>query len=146
MATDESSLLVSSDRALLDVTLIHRFLSEESYWARGRTQAEVEQSIAASACVGVYRTGADASDRTQLAFGRAVTDSVTFAWICDVFVVPSERGRGHGRLVMESLLAHPSIENIGTVLLRTKDAHDLYRKLGFELPDPSRYMQLDQSD
>jgi GNAT superfamily N-acetyltransferase len=135
------SLLVDGDRSLLDVDLIHRFLSEDSYWARGRTRAQVEASIESSLCLGAYLPAESGGNR-QVAFARAVTDAVSFAWICDVFVVPEERGHGYGKRMLEAILGHPSIDGLRTVLLGTADAHDLYRQFGFEAIDSTRYMRL----
>ena len=79
---------ISTDKARLDVAYIHRYLSEESYWARGRTPDTVEKAIANSLCFGVF-WGAE-----QVGFARVVTDCATFGWLCDVFVDERHRGRG----------------------------------------------------
>ncbi len=125
---------ISTDRARLDRPLIHRFLSEESYWARGRSREVVDRSIERSLCFGAYR-GA-----RQVAFARAVTDRATFAWLADVFVVHEERGRGLGLWLVETVLAHPDLEGVGWHL-RTADAHGLYSRFGFtRVPGDERLM------
>src|SRR3954463_9161828 len=82
---------ISTDPARLDLDLIHRYLSEESYWARGRSRDEIERAIEHSIPFGAYRDG------QQVAFARVVSDRATFAWLADVFVLPSHRGQGLGK-------------------------------------------------
>lgn len=125
---------VSTDRGRLDVDLIHRFLSEESYWARGVSRGVVERSLENSLCFGVYADGA------QVAFARAVTDRSTFAWLADVFVVAEHRGRGVGELLMRSALSHPELQTLRRWLLATADAQGLYRRFGFEDSPEARFM------
>lgn len=125
---------VSTDRDRLNVDLIHRYLAEESYWARGRSRELVERSIEHSMPFGVYRDG------RQVAFARAVTDRATFAWLADVFVVQEHRGRGVGVLLIEAILAHPDLLTLRRWLLATLDAHSLYRRLGFEDAPEARFM------
>lgn len=125
---------VSTDRGRLDVDLIHRFLSEDSYWARGVPRELVERSLEHSLCFGVY------ADGRQVAFARAITDRSTFAWLADVFVVEEHRGRGVGVLLMESVLSHPELQTLRRWLLATLDAHGLYRRFGFEHSPEARFM------
>ena len=119
------SVEISTDRSRLDLDLIHRYLSEESYWARGRGREEVERSIANSMPFGVYRDGG------QVGFARAVTDRVTFAGLADVFVLPEHRGHGLGKRLVEAAIGHPDLVGLKRWLLGTADAHDLYRRYGF---------------
>lgn len=126
---------VSTDPERLERELIARFLGQESYWATGRPREVVDRSIEGSLCFGLY-AGAG-----QLGFARVVTDWATFAWVCDVFVVPEARGRGLGVWLMECVVAHPELQGIRRWMLATRDAHELYRKVGFrELPEPTRFM------
>jgi GNAT superfamily N-acetyltransferase len=117
---------ISSDPARLDIDLIHRFLSEESYWAKGRDRAIVERSIANSIPFGLYLDG------RQVGFARVVTDRATFAWLADVFVLPEHRGRGIGKRLVETVLTHPELQGMKRWLLGTADAHELYRRFGLE--------------
>lgn len=126
---------VDDDPARLDLEVVHGFL-RTAYWSTGLPRDVLERSIANSVVVGVY-----GEDGKQVGFARAVTDWATFAWIADVFVVESVRGDGLGRFVVESLLAHPSLQGLRRVMLATADAHDLYRSYGFtDLADPSRIL------
>ena len=128
-------LEISTDRSRLDVDLIHRFLSEESYWARGRTREAVERSIENSVCFGAFIDG------EQVGFARAVTDKATFAWLADVFVVASRRGEGIGKRVVQAAVEHPELEPVYRWFLGTADAHELYRRFGFaELQERNRFM------
>jgi GNAT superfamily N-acetyltransferase len=130
---------ISTDPARLDRGLIHRFLSEESYWSRGIPRDVLDRAIDNSLVFGVY------AGEEQIAFARVVTDRATFGWLCDVFVIERERGRGLGVRLMEAVLAHPDLQGLRWFLLGTKDAHDLYRRFGFDaLRDPGRFMGINR--
>ena len=127
---------ISSDRDRIDRALVHRFLSEESYWARSRTREENDRIIDASLCFGVYEDG------RQIAHARVVTDTITFGYLGDVFVLPEARGRGVGKALIEAVLAHPEVEDVGRFVLVTDDAHGLYAQYGFApLDDVRKWMQ-----
>lgn len=128
---------ISTDKSRLDVAAIHAFLSRRSYWAEGRPLAVVEQSIEHSLCFGVYE------GEKQAAFARVVTDYCTFAWLADVFVLESQRGRGLGKWLVECVVTHPDLQGLKTFVLATRDAHELYRRYGdFDaLPNPERWMR-----
>ena len=128
---------MSDDRARLDIEAIWRFL-HSSYWSPGVPREVTERSIAGSICFGLY-----APDGAQAGFGRAVTDGITFAWIADVFVLEEHRGRGLGAWLVESMLEHPGLRDVRTVLLATADAHGLYERFGFApFEEPERWMRL----
>ena len=116
---------ISTDRARLDIDLVHRFLAQESYWAKGRDRPIVERSIENSMPFGAYLDG------RQVGFARVVTDRATFAWLADVFVLPEHRGHGLGKQLVEAALGHPDLAGLGRWLLGTADAHELYRRYGF---------------
>ena len=127
---------ISTDRDRIDRELVHRFLSEESYWARSRTRAENDRIIDASLCFGVYEDG------RQIAHARVVTDTVVFGYLGDVFVVHEARGRGVGKALMEAVLAHPHVRDLSRFTLVTDDAHGLYEQYGFApLDDVRKWMQ-----
>src|SRR3954471_12443953 len=117
--------VISTNRDRLDVRLIHAFLAEESYWARGVTREVVARSIENSLPVGAYR-----GDR-QVGFARMVTDYATFAWLADVFILPAERGSGLGTAMVEFAVTHPDLRGVRRQLLATADAHGLYDRFGF---------------
>jgi GNAT superfamily N-acetyltransferase len=137
MSSPAPSIEVSTDRDRLDRELVHRFLSRESYWALGVARETVDRAIERSLAFGLYVDG------EQVGFARAVTDAATFAWIADVFVLRSHRGRGLGRRLVEAVLAHPDVSGARHVLLGTADAHGLYESYGFRpLERPERYLNL----
>ena len=127
---------ISTDRDRIDRELVHRFLSEHSYWAQWRTREQNDRIIDASLCFGVYEDG------RQIANARVVTDTVTFGYLADVFVLPEARGRGVGKALMEAVLAHPDVRDVSRFVLVTDDAHGLYEQYGFgPLDDVGRWMQ-----
>ncbi len=132
-----ASIRFSSDPAELDRDTVFRWLSEESYWAAGRTRTKHDAAIAGSRTYGVY----DEETREQLGFARLVTDGATFGWLCDVFVSPHARGRGVGKALMRGIL--DEIEPLGLIRmgLRTLDAHGLYKQFGFDaIDEPETWM------
>ncbi len=133
MTRSSSGFEVSTERGRLDVGLVHRFLSTSSYWAQGRSREDVERSIEHSLCFGVYTAkGSDAPE--QIGFGRVVTDYTVFGYVADVFVLPEWRGRGAGKRLLQAMVEHPSLQPLGVMLLRTKDAHAFYEAVGFVSP------------
>jgi GNAT superfamily N-acetyltransferase len=137
----EHQVLISTDKGLLDIDYIHTYLSERSYWARGRTRANVENSIINSLCFGVYAvTGAGVQQRQQqIGFARVVTDYTNFAWLCDVFIDEAYRGAGLGKRLVQTILEHPDLQTVGRIMLATRDAHELYRRYGFTALERPEY-------
>lgn len=131
---------VSTDPARLDLDVVHGHLAS-SYWAAGIPREVVARSIRGSLCFGLYEhapTGAFA----QVGFARAITDRATYAYVADVFVLDSHRGRGLGVWLMECVMAHPDLQGLRRWSLVTRDAHGLYRRFGFVMPPaPERYME-----
>lgn len=126
---------ISTDSTELDIPLIHRFLSEESHWARGVSIELVRKSLSHSLCFGGF------VGTSQVAFGRVVTDYSHLAYVMDVFVVQAHRGLGYSTALMQAMLAHPELQGV-TFLLRTSSAQGLYTRLGFTtLPNPERYLR-----
>jgi GNAT superfamily N-acetyltransferase len=131
--------------AHLQVDRVHAWLSKEAYWALGRTRETVKKAIAGSRTMGVYRDRGDGMPGEQVAFARAVTDGATFAWVCDVFVAPDVRGLGVGDAMVGRLVTALEDLGIGRVLLATRDAHEVYARLGFEpLANPTFWMERDR--
>jgi GNAT superfamily N-acetyltransferase len=117
--------LVSTDKALLELAVIHDFL-RQSYWAKGVPLAVVERSMANSLCFGVYK------QEQQVGFARVISDYATFAYLADVFILASCRGQGLSKWLMEMIVSHPQLQGLRKWMLATRDAHGLYRKFGFE--------------
>ena len=133
----KGDLLISDDPALLDRGLIHRFLSEHSYWAQKVPREIVDTAIENSLCFGVYRDG------KQVGFARAISDFATFAWLSDVFIVDAERGRGLSKQLVDAVLAHPRLQGLRRFMLATLDAHGLYGQFGFKpVKEVERFMEI----
>ncbi len=136
-----SMYTISTDKSRLDVAMIHRYLSEESYWARKIPRDLVERSIENSICFGAYD-----GDR-QIGFARVVTDRAVFAYVGDVFVCESYRGRGVSKQLMQAIRDHPDLQRLRRWHLLTRDAHALYRQIGFqELAKPEWHMEVAVKD
>ncbi len=127
---------ISTDRSRLQIERIHKFLKEESYWARERTLEQTERAIEKSLPFGVY------FGENQIGFARVVTDFATFAYLGDVYIVEEFREQGLSKWLLETILAHPELQNFRRWILATRDAHTLYAKFGFtELKFPERWME-----
>ncbi|MGY3266968.1 GNAT family N-acetyltransferase [Lysobacter sp. HA35] len=120
--------IVSTDRAQVDVDLVHRWLSTQSYWAPGIPRETVQRSVDNSLCFSGLLDG------RQVAFARVVTDFATFAYLADVFVLDEVRGRGYGTQLMDAVFAHPQLQALRRFMLATRDAHALYARYGFTPP------------
>ena len=132
----DGNILVTADPARLDLDTIHGFLSGTSYWATGIPREVMERSIRHSICVGAVDGG------RQVGFARVVSDRATFAYVCDVFVLDSHRGRGVGTRIMACITSHPELQNLRLWTLFTRDAHGLYRQHGFrDARHPDRLME-----
>ena len=127
---------ISTDRTRIDVPAVHAFLSR-TYWSPGVPEEIVRRGIAGAICFGIYH------DREQVGFARVITDQATYAYLSDVYVLESPRGRGLAKWMMELDMAHPSLQGLRRFSLSTRDAHSLYAQFGFELvANPDRQMEI----
>ena len=132
-----STFHISTDKSRLDVDMIAAFLSERSYWAKGRTRDKIEKTIANCLCFGLYT-----DEGQQVGFARVVTDYAVFGWIMDVFILEDFRGQGLGKLLMAAIMNHPDLQGLERLGLGTKDAHGLYEQFGFTvMKHPERKME-----
>ncbi|MGB3301392.1 MAG: GNAT family N-acetyltransferase [Gordonia sp. (in: high G+C Gram-positive bacteria)] len=121
----------SSDRDRLDTDAIIRFLSNDAYWGQWRSVADIRDSIDGSwRVVGCT----DSTTGEFVAFARAISDGVTVAYLCDVFVVPAARGHGLGKKLVDEMIERGPGAHFRW-LLHTDDAHGLYKQFGFTEPD-----------
>ena len=120
------NLRITTHTDEFDLTAVHQFLCRDSYWAKGIALEKFNKSIANSLCFAGF-VGA-----TQVAFGRAVTDLTSFAFLRDIFVLPDYRGHGFGKLLVNAIMARLEQEGVPAVMLGTADAHGLYAKFGFQ--------------
>ena len=127
--------LISTDKSRLDLTLIHNFLTT-SYWAAGIPLEVVRRSIEHSLSFGLYK------EDQQFGYARVITDYATFAYLGDVFILEPFRGQGLSKWLMEVVVTHPELQGFRRWILLTKDAHGLYKKVGFTgVATPERYME-----
>jgi GNAT superfamily N-acetyltransferase len=133
--THRNELTISTDPARLDLDAITDMLSR-AYWAQGRTRDVIARYTQHSLVFGVY------DGPRQIGLARIVSDYTTFAWLCDVFIHEDYRGRGIGKWLLETILAHPDLQGLRRFLLVTSDAHGLYSQYGFTpLDTPERWME-----
>jgi GNAT superfamily N-acetyltransferase len=125
MPAPTGKYLVSTAPGLLDLDFVCSALGR-TYWAASRKPTVIRKSLRNSLCFGIYTK----RGKRQVAFARVVTDGSTFSWLCDVVVDEKERGKGLGKLLMSSILAHPLVRST-MCILATRDAHGLYEKYGF---------------
>ncbi len=123
------SLELDDDRDRVDADAVHRYLSEQSYWARGCTLEAVVRTIRdAARVIGLY------DGARQIGFARVLSDGVGLSHLCDVYVLAPYRRRGLGiELVREAVENGPDAGFAWT--LKTKDAHGLYERFGFRAPN-----------
>lgn len=118
---------ITTDKEELDIAKIHQYISKESYWGMGRTLEDVQKTIQHSHCFGLYSESND-----QLGFARVVTDFVVFAYLMDVIIFKEYQGKGLGDKLITYIVESDALRNIKTFALKTKDAHTLYERYGFE--------------
>jgi len=126
---------ISKDKSRFDINMIHAFLTE-TYWAKGRTIDEVKTSIEHCLCFGVF------FKNKQIGFARIATDYVVFAYVMDVFILPEYRGNGYSKQLMQAINEEPLLQSCKVWMLKTSDAHQLYRQFGYtELKHPEKVME-----
>ncbi|SDD55659.1 GNAT family N-acetyltransferase [Niabella drilacis] len=123
-----NAFVIRTGSLQMDIPVIHHFLSNASYWARGISFELVENSVKHSFCIGAF------IDDEQVAFGRVITDYTTFGWLADFFVLPPYRGKGISKAMLSVLMEQPWARRLRRLMLNTLDAHGLYRQYGFEQP------------
>jgi GNAT superfamily N-acetyltransferase len=128
---------ITTDRARMNVDAVHRFLSEDSYWATNIPRDVVARAIENSLCFGAF------DGEQQIGFARVITDRATFAYLADVYVLQTHRGKGVGKQLMQAVLEHPELQGLRRWHLVTRDAHALYAQFGFApLESPERHMAI----
>ncbi len=127
--------LISTDRRKIDLDVVHGFLTT-SYWSPGIPREVVRRAIEHSLPFGLYR------GVSQVGLARVVTDYATFAYLCDVFILPGSRGQGLGAWLMAVVTDYPALQGLRRWVLATRDAHGLYRHSGFTgLAHPDTFME-----
>ena len=132
---------ISTDINDFDLDVIHSFLTK-SYWSPGIPKETLRKGISNSLSFAVLT---DAGQ--QVGFARMITDKATYAYLADVFILDSARGKGLGKWLIQTIKEHPDLQGLRRVVLITKDAHGLYEKYGFKpLAHPERMMEIVQPD
>ena len=127
---------ITTDTQKLDIDAMYAYLTR-SFWAEGIPKATVAKSVANSLCFGLFDGAA------QIGLARVVTDRATYAYLCDVYVLETHRGRGLGKWLIETVMAHPELQGLRRFQLVTRDAHGLYSRHGFAPPaHPDRHMEI----
>lgn len=130
------TLRIGTDPAEIDFARVHGYLSRDAYWCKGVPAETLRRAIEHSLCFSAF------ADGEQIGFARVVTDRGTFAYLCDVFVLPEARGLGVSKAMMQAIDAHPDLQGLRRFILATADAHGLYAQYGFEpLTKPDRFME-----
>lgn len=134
------NISISTNKDQLDVPMIHTFL-KQAYWAKDREYDLVQKSIEHSMCFGIYYK------QQQIGFARVVSDCSIFAYLMDVFIIEDYRGQGLGLLLIHFILQHPPLKAVQKWMLATKDAHALYKKVGFsKVQDSNKWMTYSPSE
>jgi GNAT superfamily N-acetyltransferase len=136
IGAETRDVVVTTDPSRLDLDVIHGFLAT-SYWARGIPRDVVERALVNSLCFGAFE------GESQVGFARVVSDRATFAYVSDVFVLESHRGRGVGKRLMAAIMSHPDLQGLRRWTLFTRDARGLYEHVGFRPGrHPERLMEI----
>ncbi|RYU92577.1 N-acetyltransferase [Mucilaginibacter terrigena] len=136
-AFTKKGFLISTDKALLDFDVIFNYLDRESYWAKNIAPQRLQTAIEGSLCFGVYKDG------NQVGFARIISDMATFAYLCDVFILPAYQGAGLSKWMMQTIMAYPGLQGLRRWSLATLDAQGLYKQFGFTpLTNPEQWMQI----
>ena len=136
-AFKEKGFIISTDKSLIDFDTVYNYLTNDSYWAQGITADRLKRAIENSICFGIYH------GKKQAGFTRVITDMATFAYICDVFVLPEYRRLGLSKWLMQTIKEHPDFQGLRRWSLATLDAHGLYEQFGFTaLSNSKRWMEI----
>lgn len=128
---------ITNDKSKINFDTVYNYLNEESYWAQGIPPAKLKHAIEHSICFSILQ------QQEQVGFARVITDQATFAYICDVFILPKARGNGLSKWLLQTIMNHPELQGLRRWSLATLDAHGLYKQFGFnEISKPDRWMEI----
>ncbi|RYU94668.1 GNAT family N-acetyltransferase [Emticicia agri] len=129
--------IISTDQQLLQFDVIHKFLTT-SYWSPEIPMEVVKRAAAGSITFGIYKDSGE-----QVGYARVISDCATFAYLADIFILESERGKGLSKWLMTCIMQLPELQNLRRWGLATRDAHSLYAQFGFTpLDNPDIMMQI----
>jgi GNAT superfamily N-acetyltransferase len=137
----KNGYLISTDKELIDFDAVYNYLSTDSYWAKQMPAETLKRGIENSICFGIYK------QKQQVGFARVISDKATFAYICDVFVLPQFRGAGLSKWLVQTIISHAELQGLRRWSLATLDAHGLYKQMGFvQLSNADRWMEIYRPD
>lgn len=137
--SQHDSYLISTDQSKFQIDAIHNYLCYHSYWSKNIPKDVVKTFVLHSFGIGVYHI----ESGRQVGFARLVTDYSVFAYLADVYIIDAHQGKGLGKAMMSHLMEEPFVGKLRLLTLLTLDAHDLYRKYGYELQkNPQHAMEI----
>jgi len=132
---------ITTDKNEMSIDAIHDYLSR-SYWAENVPKDVVARAVENSLCFAVLTDGKK-GNKQQVGFARLITDTATFAYLADVYILAEHRGNGLSKQMMKAIIEHPQLQGLRRIMLATKDAHGLYEQFGFTaLNDEKMFMHL----
>jgi N-acetylglutamate synthase-like GNAT family acetyltransferase len=132
---------ITDNKNEMDIEAIHDYLSR-SYWAKNVPKSVVTKAVENSLCFAVLVIDTNGNEK-QVGFARLITDSATFAYLADVYILEEHRGKGLSKQLMTAVIEHPQLQGLRRMMLATRDAHGLYEQYGFTaLTDQKMFMQL----
>lgn len=141
ITTTKGDFTISTDKSKLDLTVIHDYLANESYWSKNIPKERIRKSIANALCFGIYYKG------NQIGYAKVVSDFSTMAYLGDVFVLEDYRRQGLSKWLMETIMSHPELTGLRRWILLTSDAHELYKKFGWQpIASPEKWMEIHRPD
>jgi GNAT superfamily N-acetyltransferase len=132
---EQNNFAITTDPACLDLDAVFGFLEQAKWWAE-LTRESLERALRHSLCFSL-REG-----ERQIGLARVITDYVTYAYLCDVYIMETYRRQGLGSWLIHSVLEHPDLKHLKRVALITHDAQTFYLRLDFRFASPcDRYME-----
>jgi N-acetylglutamate synthase-like GNAT family acetyltransferase len=129
--------VITTDKEQMDIVAIHDFLSNHSTWSKNIPIEKVKIAVDNSLNFGLFH------QNQQIGFARVISDFATIAYLGDVYVLESYRGKGLSKQLITTVLQHPNLQNLRRWILLTSTADWLYEKYGFaKLAKPEIYMEL----
>jgi len=129
--------LITTDKEKMFPDDVYQWISGVSYWAKHMPYEVFKRSFDNSFCIGAIIDG------KQVGYARLITDYATYAYLADVYVLEEHRGKGISKEMMAVLFDIEWVRGLRRIMLATKDAHDLYRKVGFKNSNfPERIMEI----